>query len=68
MEYRVKNGIPAMGQSFEVELPMHLVNQMHMASLWMKVGVEGIVADKVSAIGAEVVKFLATNYAKACDE
>jgi hypothetical protein len=68
MEYWVKNGIPAMGQPFEVELPMHLVNQMHMANSWMKAGAEGMAADKVSAIGAEVVKFLSTNYAKARDE
>ena len=67
MEYWVKNGIPAMGQPFEVTLPMMLVNQMHMANSWMKAG-EGMDAGKVSQVAAEVVKFLSTNYAKARDE
>jgi len=62
MEYWVKNGVPAMGQPFEVTLPMMLVNQMHLANGWMKGG------KNVKQVTAEVVKFLATNYAKARDE
>ena len=58
----MKNGVPAMGQPFEVTLPMMLVNQMHLANGWMKGG------KNIKEVTAEVVKFLATNYAKARDE
>lgn len=80
LEHWVKEGVPAMGQPFELTLPMMLVNQLHHMNEFMSSGLAEMGQDKseaematymkekVPAIGSEVIKFLATNYAKARDE
>jgi len=76
MEHWVKNGIPAVGTPFEITVPMMLVNQLHHMNDYVNKGLAEMddaaaatyLKDKVPAIGAEVIKFLSTNYASARDE
>ena len=76
LERWVKEGVPAMGQPFELTLPMMLVNQLHHTNEFMSSGLAKMGQDKSEAEmatyyrrrGAEVIKFLATDYVKACDE
>jgi hypothetical protein len=75
-----KDGIPAMGEDFELAVPQVLVNQILYLRQWMQEGVaqyaegkseeevEEFKRDYVPKIGSEVIKYIVDNYVTARDE